>query len=481
MKLVNHNEVVRTRFAPSPTGNLHIGGARTALFNYLFARHYYGKFFLRIDNTDINRNQGTNNIESIIESLRKLNIKWDNADNLYYQLEHLNEYKALADQLIEQGDAYRCFCTVETLEKSIELQKKQGIKNYAYARTCRDLSALQIKENLASKQAYTIRFKVDSSKTYQWEDLARGKIIIHASDIEDFIILRNNNIPTFHLATLYDDHFLKITHILRGEEHITNTAKHLAMAEALKWDPPAFGHLSIILDKDGKKMSKRSKEPLFFIKNFIENKFLFEAIVNYLALLGWTPDKYEEVFSFNELIERFDGENLVKSSCHFDKNKLLWMNQNYIRNLPDETIVSNCLPLLENHYQKFTISSEVFQEIIIFFKDKMLLFTDIIELANEVLTNQYLASSLVAITKEQKKLLSSISKILNLVTNWTQSDIKDALVRFCTINNFKKKDVFLLLRKIISNTDHGPNLFFMLQIWTKSTLLDLINQYTYET
>ncbi len=341
---------VRVRFAPSPTGYLHVGGARTALYNFLFARKHGGQFLLRIEDTDRTR-YVPDSVQDIMESLRWLGIEWDEGPDKggpvgpYVQSERVEIYRKLAHQLLETGHAYRCFCTPERLQQLRELQRKMGLRT-GYDRRCRNLSPEDIEKNLAEGKPYVIRLKVPLEGETVFQDYLRGEIRYDNRELEDIILLKSDGFPTYHLANVIDDHLMQITHVLRADEWIPSTPYHVLLYRAFGWEPPVFAHLPVILSPDGKgKLSKRHGATA--VREFRDQGYLPEALVNFLALLGWSPGDDREILSLDEMIQAFDLKRVGKRGAVFDYQKLQWMNGEYIRRLPPEELYRRALPFME--------------------------------------------------------------------------------------------------------------------------------------
>lgn len=339
---------VRTRFAPSPTGYLHIGGLRTALYSYLFAKQNKGKFILRLEDTDIERRvEGA--AEAIYSSLKWAGLYYDEGPDMggsfgpYVQSQRLEIYKKYADELMEKGLAYRCFCDQETLEKMRQEQiaKKQAPK---YDRRCLKLTKEEIQKKLSENEKYSLRMKVPENRVIEFHDLIRGKIYYNTNELDDQIILKSDGYPTYHLAVVIDDHLMKITHITRTEEWLPSTAKHILLYEYFGWNPPQWAHLPLLLNSDKSKMSKRKGDVA--VEDYIKKGYLAEAMVNFLAFLGWNPGTEKEIYSIEELLKDFSLEKVHKASAIFNLEKLNWFNQYYIKQLPEKELLEKCAPYL---------------------------------------------------------------------------------------------------------------------------------------
>ncbi|MDO4178793.1 MAG: glutamate--tRNA ligase [Phascolarctobacterium sp.] len=335
------NSSVRVRFAPSPTGYLHIGGARTALFNWLFAHKMGGKLILRIEDTDTERLK-EDSVSQILTSLKWLGITWDEGPEMggdyvpYYQSERLDIYKKYVDELLASGKAYRCFCTSEELEAEREKQKAAKLP-FRYARTCRDLSEEEVAARIARGEKFSVRLKIPAEGNIVVHDLIHGDVNFNLNQFDDYVIMKSNGMPTYNFAVVIDDHLMGMTHVLRAEEHLSNTPKQLFVYDALGWEPPQFGHMSMILAPDRSKLSKRHGATS--VEEFRSQGFTAEAIVNYLALLGWGPGDEREIFSLEETVKLFELEQMSKKAAIYDTKKLTWMNGQYLSSLPLEKIL----------------------------------------------------------------------------------------------------------------------------------------------
>jgi len=328
---------IRVRFAPSPTGYLHVGGARTALYNWLFARHHGGVFVLRIEDTDIDRSR-PELVEAILESLRWLGLHWD--EGPYRQSERLERYREAATRLVSVGSAYPCFCTTEQLQAK-RAQAEAQRRSWRYDRTCRALSEAERERRRCSGLPYAIRFCVPEGGRTSFDDRVFGRIEVENRDLEDFVLLRSDGHPTYHLGVVVDDIDMQITHVIRGADHIPNTPKQVLVYQALAHPAPAFAHLPLILGPDRQRLSKRHGATS--VAAYRAQGILPEALRNFLALLGWTPPSGREIISLEEMISSFELEAVSKSNAIFDVNKLAWMNTEYLRRLPAERL----LPLVE--------------------------------------------------------------------------------------------------------------------------------------
>jgi glutamyl-tRNA synthetase/nondiscriminating glutamyl-tRNA synthetase len=341
--------IVRVRFAPSPTGQLHVGNARTALFNWLLARGTGATFVLRIEDTDFARS--TKEAEALaLEDLQWLGLNWDEGPDAggghgpYRQSERLHIYRAHAVELLSRGQAYHCFCS----EEQLELDRYHALRNMQppmYVGRCRNISREEAHRRLESGETATIRFRVpDQTREIAWDDLVRGRVAFTNDVIGDFVLVRSDGIPAYNFAVVVDDALMEISHVVRGEDHISNTPRQLLLYEAFGWKPPLFGHVSMVLGPDHAKLSKRHGATS--IGEFRERGYLPEALANYLALIGWSPGENVELLPLQELAGRFRVEDVGKSAGVFDPEKLAWVNRHYLKLAPPERLAELTVPFL---------------------------------------------------------------------------------------------------------------------------------------
>jgi len=326
---------MKLRFAPSPTGYLHVGGARTAIFNLLHARHYGGRMLLRIEDTDVERSR-QHHAEQIVSSLEWLGIDWD--EGPIYQSDRLPRYRERAEELVAKGSAYRCYCTVEELDAEREAAERAGIA-YRYSGRCRTLTIA------ASDEPSVIRFKVESG-AIDFHDLIRGDVHFEAELIDDFVMLRSDGHPTYHLSVVVDDIDMEITHVARGDDHLSNTPKHILLFRAFGARPPVFAHLPLILGPDRKRLSKRTGATS--VEEYRDMGILPQALFNFLTLLGWSPGGDREIFTKTDAASMFDLSQVHKAPAIFDSEKLLWMNGQYLIQMSPEQIYPHLAPFLRS-------------------------------------------------------------------------------------------------------------------------------------
>ncbi|MBB5181756.1 nondiscriminating glutamyl-tRNA synthetase [Planomicrobium koreense] len=461
---------VRVRYAPSPTGHLHIGGARTALFNYLYARHNNGKFIVRIEDTDIARNIETG-VTSQLDNLKWLGIDYDESVDIggeygpYRQMERLDTYKKYADEMLEQGSAYKCFCTPEKLEAEREAQKASGIAAPQYVGTCRNLTAEQVAEKEAAGMPFTLRMKVPADVTYEFEDLVRGPVSFESKDVGDWVLVKTNGIPTYNFAVVADDHLMKISHVFRGEEHLSNTPKQMMIFDAFGWDHPTYGHMTLIVNEDRKKLSKRDESIIQFISQYKDLGFIPEALFNFFALLGWSPEGEEEIFSKEELIRIFDVNRLSKSASMFDKQKLTWMNNQYIKQMPLEEVVALALPHLQKAgklpAELTPEQAEWAEKLIALYHEQLSYGAEITELTEVFFVDEltFEEDEKAVLAGEQvPEVMASFKEQLENLESFEAADIKGAIKAVQKATGHKGKNLFMPIRIVTTGQMHGPEL-----------------------
>ena len=457
---------IRVRYAPSPTGLLHIGNARTALFNYLYARHYGGTFIIRIEDTDRKRHVEDGE-RSQLENLRWLGIDWDESPEThekYRQSERLDIYQSYINELLEKGLAYKSYVTEEELAAEREHQEAAGeTPRYVneYLGMSEDEKAAYIADREAAGIVPTVRLVVNESSIYKWNDLVKGEIEFEGGNIGgDWVIQKKDGYPTYNFAVVVDDHLMKISHVIRGDDHIANTPKQLMVYEALGWEAPQFGHMTLIINSEtGKKLSKRDTNTLQFIEDYRKKGYLPEAVFNFIALLGWNPGGENEIFSREELIQLFDEHRLSKSPAAFDQKKLDWMSNKYIKNADFETIFDMAKPYLEAA-GRLTDKAEKLVEL---YKPQMksvdeivpltdLFFEDFPELTAE--EKEFMAGETVpTVLKAFKEKLEAMSD-----EDFKSENIFPQIKAVQKETGIKGKNLFMPIRIAVSGEMHGPEL-----------------------
>lgn len=460
---------VRVRYAPSPTGHLHIGNARTALFNYLYAKHLGGKFIIRTEDTDEKRNVEGGE-ESQLNYLKWLGIVWDEGADIggaygpYRQTERLDLYQKYVDELLERDLAYKCYMTEEELEKEREEQRANGqVPKYSGAH--RDLTQEQIDQYEAEGRQASIRFRVPMDKTYTFNDIVRGSITFESSDFGDWVMVKKNGIPTYNFAVAIDDHLMKISHVLRGEEHISNTPKQMMIFDAFDWEAPKYGHMTLILNEERKKLSKRDEHILQFIEQYKNLGYLPEAMFNFISLLGWSPVGEEEIFTQEQFIAMFDPERLSTSAAIFDPQKLKWMNNQYIKASSLDEVVDLTLPhLIEAGKLEADMDEKTKKwaiELIGLYKDQLSYGAEIVELTELFFQTEitYSEKAQDVLNEEQvAEVLSVYKDQLAAIEDWTPEAIKAAIKATQKETKQKGKKLFMPIRVATTGQLHGPEL-----------------------
>lgn len=439
-----------TRFAPSPTGYLHIGGARTALYAYLWAKKHKGTFLLRIEDTDQARYKADAE-QSILDGLHWIGIDWEG--DIIHQSNRTEIYREHAQQLISAEKAYYCFCSTERLDTMREIQRKKG-RAPKYDKTCLRLPSAEIQTKLAAGESHVVRLNVPEEGSVTVRDLVRGNITIQCSEIDDQILLKSDNFPTYHLANVIDDHESKITHVIRGEEWIPSTPKHVLLYQAFGWEPPEFAHLSLFINKGGGKLSKR--QGALSLMEYKTMGYLPEAIVNFIAFLGWNPKSEQEMFTMDELIAQFELSNINTANPIFDTDKLDWYNGQYIRKLSAEVLTNYCRPYLPT-----TASEKYLQAVVVLEQERLKKFSDITELTAFFFseTLQYDAELLVwkKSTREQtKQHLELLIEECKKIDSWTKESIEEHLLQWIKDSGFGNGDILWPMRVALTGEKASP-------------------------
>lgn len=472
---------IRVRYAPSPTGHLHIGNARTALFNYLFARNQKGKFIIRIEDTDQKRNIAGGE-ESQLKYLKWLGMDWDESVDVggeygpYRQSERLDIYKKYYEDLLEKGLAYKCYCKEEELEKEREEQIARG-EAPRYSGKCRHLTKEDQARLEAEGRKPSIRFRVPEGKVYRFNDIVKGDVSFASEDIGDFVIVKKDGMPLYNFAVAIDDHLMKISHVLRGDDHISNTPKQLMIYEAFGWEPPTFGHMTLIVNENHKKLSKRDESIIQFIEQYEALGYLPEALFNFIALLGWSPVGEEEIFSKEELIEIFDPARLSKSPAVFDRQKLIWMNNQYMKKLPVEKVVELALPHLVSAGRVPENPSpeqlEMVNKLVALYQEQMSYGAEIVSLSELFFKEEisYDETGKAILSEEQvPEVLRAFLQELEHLEPFEAAEIKAAIKRVQKATGQKGKKLFMPIRVAVTGQEHGPELPNTIELLGKETV-----------
>ncbi|AFH66005.1 glutamate--tRNA ligase [Paenibacillus caseinilyticus] len=472
---------LRVRYAPSPTGHLHIGGARTALFDYLLARKEGGKFIIRFEDTDQTRHLESG-IGSQLEGLKWLGVDWDESVDIggpygpYRQTERLDLYQPFVEQLLREGNAYRCYCSEADLEQERAAQEAAG-EMPMYSGRCRHLTAEQIAAFEAEGRKPSIRFRVPADQTISFVDRIREQVEFETNGIGDFIIVRPDGIPTYNFAVILDDHLMKISLVIRGEEHLTNTPRQIMMYEALGLPVPEFAHLALILNQDRKKMSKRDESIIQFIEQYRELGYLPEAVMNFIALLGWSPKGEEEIFTKEELIAQFDLDRVSKSPAVFDMDKLNWMNNQYIKKADTDRITALALPHLQ---QAGRLPEELTAEQQQWVRSLVGLYQEQLRYAAEIVPLSELFFREDASYDEEAQamlgeehapvVLRSFLEQVEGAAEFSVDALKGLIKAVQTSTGYKGKQLFMTIRVALTGQMHGPDLNMTLYLLGRETV-----------
>lgn len=456
-------KIIRTRYAPSPTGLFHIGGARTALFNFLFSKKNKGDFIVRIEDTDFERNVESG-IDSQLENLRWLKIFFDesilNPGNYgpYIQSEKLERYKELAFKLLDEKKGYRCFCSIDQLSKDRQKAKEIGITP-KYNKKCLQLSSSEIEEKIKKNIPFSIRLNIDPEQNISWIDMIKGKISIPTNALTDPILLKSNGYPTYNFAVVIDDFDMMISHVIRGEEHISNTPYQIKIKDSLSFNNDIiFGHLSIIVDDTGKKLSKRNMELKQFIEDYKNMGFTSESVVNFLYLLGIAAKDNNEIFDISQAIENFDISKIGKSPSKFDFKKMEWISSEYFKKMSNVLYLSFVEPFVN---VDLSIFKENKNDVLLLFKNQISYAKQLNELINDLFFNQEKLENIKLYLKEFKDVMKLAKIILdkfNDILDWNEEEI------FNSINSIKNetgksgKELYMPIRILITHLMHGPEL-----------------------
>lgn len=451
---------VRVRIAPSPTGDPHVGTAYMALFNYIFAHHHGGKFLLRIEDTDRSRSRPEYE-ENIYKALKWAGLTWDEGPDIggpfgpYRQSERTEIYREHCQKLVDSGHAYLCFATAQELQEMREVMAAQGLRS-GYDRRYRNLSAQELKERLDAQQPYVIRLKVPLTGECVYEDAIKGRTAVPWADVDDQVLMKSDGFPTYHLANVVDDHLMQISHVIRGDEWMSSTPKHILLYEAFGWTPPTFMHMPLLLGTDGKKLSKRKNPTSIFF--YRDSGYLPEAFLNFLTLMGYSMPGDQEIYSLQQIIEQFDAKRIGVSGAIFDLHKLDWINQHYlIRNIPEDKLwqritawafpeekMKQLMPLVHTRIQTFGD----FFALCDFFFIHNLNYTEEL-FANKSASHESLAAMLYVMLWE-----------LEAGEKWDRTGIENASRAVSTLfGAHYKKAVIPLLFGALMAKKHGPPLF----------------------
>ncbi|WP_424245387.1 glutamyl-tRNA synthetase [Elusimicrobium posterum] len=479
---------IRVRFAPSPTGYLHIGGVRTALFNYLFAKKNKGTFVLRIEDTDEERSTAES-VKAIFDGMEWTKLFWDEGPSRegeekgafkpYYQSARadMGIYKKYIDQLLSEGKAYKCYCSPQELE---EMRAEATAKKLPprYPGKCKCLSEEQKAKFEAEGRKPVVRFAMPKEGNVQWPDLIRGDVSFASKDLYDLVIQKASGYPTYNFAAVIDDHLMEMTHIIRGDDHISNTPAQIQMYRALGWQEPQFAHLSMIHGPDGTKLSKRHGAAS--VVDYEEQGYLSDALINYLALLGWSTPDSQQIFGPGELEEKFDIAGCQKSPAVFDPVKLEWMNSEYIRSKPIGVLTDLAMPFITKAgIDVSAISREQLENIISLEHDKYRTLKDVPGLIKFFFDKEVefdpAAREKVFSKDGVKQILTDLADVYQNLADFSELEIEKATKQYAVDKGLKNGQIFHPVRVATTGMTHGPTLFKMLEFMGKPEVVKRIN------
>lgn len=466
---------VRTRFAPSPTGFMHIGNLRTAIFSYLIAKHENGDFILRIEDTDQTR-KVDGAVEFIQNTCKLCGLTFDEGPiegqyGPYFQSERLDIYKKYAEELVEKGKAYYCFCTEDRLEKLREIADKSKIP-FMYDGKCKHLTKEEVQEKLKNGEKYVIRQAMPKHGVSIYNDMVYGKIEVENRILEDQILIKSDGYPTYNFANVVDDHLMGITHVVRGNEYLMSTPKYNLLYEYFGWEKPTYIHLPLVLGEDGQKLSKRNGDASFM--DLYNDGFMPEAIVNYLALLGWAPQNNEEIFTLEELVNNFDAKRISKAPAVYDIKKLKWINSHYIKKLDSDELLKITLPHLKNAYNLTEKSEDWIKELVSLYKDHIAYGKEIVEVTSIFFNeNIELNDECIEFMKDESipNTIKVFKEEIENIADWTVDNISNAINSTKEKANVKGKMLYMPIRIKTTGVMHGPELPNTIHLIGKETIL----------
>jgi glutamyl-tRNA synthetase len=467
---------VRTRMAPAPSGSIHVGNARAALYNWLFARHHGGTFVLRIEDTDAKR-VSEENIEGVLEDFRWLGLDWDEGPEVggphgpYRQSERLDRYTAATAKLLDDGRAYRCYCTPDELKERRNAAASER-RTPGYDGRCRHLTDDERARFEAEGRSSAVRFKVPEGRTISWDDAVRGTVSTETEQIADFIIQRSDGSPTYMLATGLDDALMGITHVLRGDDLMAATPRQLLIREAMAiHDVPVFGHLPQIVDSDGRKLSKRSGD--VSVASYRDRGFLPEAMVNYLALLGWSYDDRTNIFSLAELIERFSLERVAKNPAAFDVAKLEWLNGHYIKELNPDELAQRLEPFcLKAGLDVATDDGrELLRRVAPLLSERLKRLDEAPPMVSFLFAEVSPDEKSGRVLEGQGEYLTEAKAALEAISEWNAAEIESALRALAEAKDLKPRKAFQPIRAAVTGTLVSPPLFESMEILGRAATL----------
>ena len=477
------SDKIRVRFAPSPPGYLHVGGARTALFNFLFPRHHGGSFILRIEDTDRSRYQESA-MQEIFESLRWLGLDWDEGPEVggeygpYIQSERTELYRQYAARLVEEGKAYPCFCSAERLEAVRREREQNKDQQIGYDRYCRDIDPQTAAARVAAGEAHVVRLKVPLGETVVFEDMIRGRIETSSDLLDDLVLLKSDFYPTYHLANVVDDHHMEISHVMRGDEWIATTPRHVLLYRALGWTPPLFAHLPVILAQGGGKLSKRKGAAS--VMDYQRAGYLSSALLNFLALLGWNPGDEREIMNSAELIASFSLERITPKASVFDEQKLEWMNGQYMAGEDSPTLLSLVSPFwIEKGWLKNSPDEAYLLGVIDLMKSRSKKIGDLVENSVYFFEDplQYEEKAAQKRFKDgADKILEQLAASLAVADEFTVTSLEGVFQELCSRLDVPAGKLIHPARLAVSGVSFGPGLFELLAHLGKDTVIKRLHR-----
>jgi len=477
---------VRTRMAPSPTGEYHIGHIRTVLYNYAFAKRNNGKFIIRIEDTDRKRFvDGA--VEKILDVIREYGLYWDEGPDKegaygpYTQSKRLDIYREHAQKLIDSGHAYRCFCSKEDLDVMRKKQQEQGMAKTMYDGRCREVPPDQVEKYLEQKRPYVVRLKIPADQVVKINDAVYGEMEFNTNEVDDTVLLKSDGYPTYHLAVVVDDHFMKITHIMRGNDWLSSTPKHVLLFSAFGWELPTFVHLPNLKELgENKKLSKRFGS--VFAEDFLKEGYLVEALLNFLMFLGWNPGGEKEIYTLDEFVDDFGIERIHKTDLvAFDREKLLWLNGVYIRNMP----LPKLCKAIKDWSEKYEVdlhcgdySLDYHLQVLGLIQERLKTFSEYVGLTHYFYHNPQIDSAL--LTKFAKshartaEILQGFSELYEGVkeSDWKTAHLEQVSHDFVKKSGYKNKEAFMTLRITVTGEPATPPIFAILDVLGKEVVVD---------
>ena len=483
--------MVRVRFAPSPTGYVHVGSLRTALYNYLFAKKNKGEFLLRLEDTDRTRLQ-EGSADNLLKALYDTGVIPDEGlimgedgkasqkgdSGPYIQSERLELYQKYIKRLLNEGKAYYCFCTKERLDNLRSRQKAAGLTP-RYDGHCRNLSEEEIKKRIDAGEPYVIRLKLPENKDIIFHDVVRGDVTINTDDLDDQVLIKADGFPTYHFAVVVDDHLMGITHVIRGEEWLPSTPKHVYLYECFGWKAPQYVHLPNILNADHKKLSKRQGDVA--VGDFLDKGYLPEALINYLALLGWSPEDEREIMTLSEMVKSFDLSKVHRSGAVFDREKLDWMNGQYIKAMEDNTLAELIAPYFDDN----SISQETFFQYASLIKERIVCLSEAPNSVNEILNGEFDwptegEAYEILHAKTVPILYRALNEKLSGESDWSADNIQGhikAIQKEHKKEGVKGKALYMPIRLMLTGVMHGPDLALIMSVLGKDECLKRLTRF----